>query len=55
MEGSIVKTMKVGKSVVHICSDYFAQTAEEANKVLEDMHEAGWAIIDKKSELEEAV
>jgi len=53
-QGNIVKTYRLGKTIVHVCSDHFAKTEEEKKKVIREMHLAGWAIwngiLNKKSE-----
>lgn len=46
-ESTIVKTYQLGNTKVQICCDHFAKTPEEAEKVIKDMHVAGWAIIDE--------
>lgn len=45
LEPEIVETYKFGGSTVHICSNYFAKTPEEAQRVLDNFHAAGWKIV----------
>jgi hypothetical protein len=50
LEPIIVETYQFGGSTVHICSNYFAKTPEEKERVLKDFHAAGWKIIRKIQE-----
>lgn len=45
-EGNIVYTTKIGNTTIRICDDFVARTPEEIEKVLDEMHAAGWAIIE---------
>jgi hypothetical protein len=44
---NIVHTYQIGRSTVHIASNYFAKTSEEVEKVLKEYHAAGWRIVDQ--------
>jgi len=46
-EPNIVKTYQYGNTTVRIASNAFAKTPEEKEKVIRDMHMAGWAIIEE--------
>lgn len=41
----IVQTYQYGKTTVHIASNSFVKTPEEKERVIREMHMAGWAII----------
>lgn len=45
LEPEIVETYKFGGSTVHICSNYFAKTPEETQRVLDNFHAVGWKIV----------
>lgn len=45
-QGNIVHTIQEGNTTIHICDDSFAKTPEDVDRILEDMHAAGWAIIE---------
>lgn len=49
-KGKIVQTYHIGKSTVHIMDTYFAQSQDEIEKVLDDMHEVGWLIAQEGGE-----
>lgn len=53
--GNIVETYQFGRTTVHICSDSFVKTPEEVERVLDEMHDAGWIIIEKLIERGEEV
>jgi|GEM_PF-1216655 len=46
-EPNIVKVYHYGNTTVRIASNAFARTPEEKEKVIHDMHMAGWAIIEE--------
>jgi len=48
------KTLKIGKTVIHIVAPP-PMTEEEVDRVLDDYHKAGWAIIDEMLEKEEGI
>lgn len=45
-QGNIVQTMQIGNTTIHICDDCIVDTPEKAERVLDDLYAAGWAIID---------
>lgn len=45
-EGNIVYTTQIGNTTIRICDDFCARTPEEVEKVLDDFHAAGWAIVE---------
>jgi len=45
-EGNVGYTIQIGNTTIRICDDFCARTPEEIEKVLEEMHAAGWAIIE---------
>lgn len=45
-EGNIVYTTQIGNTMIRICDDFCARTPEEVEKVLDDFHAAGWAIVE---------
>lgn len=47
LEPVIVETYKFGGSTVHIGSNYFAQTPEEVQRVLDNFQAVGWKIVRK--------
>ncbi len=44
---NIVETYQYGKTTVRIASNAFVKTHEEKEKVIREMHMAGWAIIEE--------
>ncbi|WP_144940175.1 hypothetical protein [Paenibacillus sp. 32O-W] len=54
-KGNIVETYQIGKTTVHICDDHVAKTQEEIEKVIDEMHTAGWKIIESAAEKGEAI
>lgn len=49
-EPNIVETYQFGKATVHIASNSFVKTEAEKEKVLHDLHMAGWAIFRETQE-----
>lgn len=45
-DGNVVHTVMIGNTTIRICDDFFARTPEEIERVIDDMHAAGWAIIE---------
>lgn len=54
-QGNIVETLRLGGTTIHICDDYFAETPEEIEKILDDYHAAAWAIVNTEAAKGEAV
>lgn len=54
-EGNIVETYQIGQSIVYICDDHVAKTQDEIEKVINDMHAAGWKIIEGAAAKGEAI
>lgn len=52
---NIVKTLQIGNATVHIADNFCARTPEEIDKVLNEYHAAGWAIVDELVERGEEV
>jgi hypothetical protein len=47
LQGNVVYTTKIGNTTIRFCDDFCAKTPEEVEKVLDEMHAAGWAIIER--------
>lgn len=47
---NIVETYKLGNATIHICDNFIRTDPAEIEKVLDDFHAAGWAIIDELRE-----
>jgi hypothetical protein len=47
LQGNIVDTRVIGGTTLHICSDYFATTPDEVEKVLDNLHRAAWEVISR--------
>ncbi|MCL6558543.1 MAG: hypothetical protein K6U74_07020 [Firmicutes bacterium] len=45
-DGNVVFTTRIGNTTIRICDDFCARTSEEIERVLDDMHAAGWAIVE---------
>jgi len=54
-QGNVVETFRIGGTTINICDDFFAQDEYEVEKVLDDLHAAGWAIINDLAAKGEAV
>ncbi|UOK65310.1 hypothetical protein MT997_13775 [Paenibacillus sp. OVF10] len=49
--GNVVETYQFGETTVHICDDFIVQTPSQIAKVIRQMHEVGWDILqNQKSE-----
>jgi len=45
--GNVIETMQFGNVTIHVCDDCIAQTPEAIEKVLDEFHAAGWAIVEE--------
>ena len=52
LDGNVVETYKIGQTTIRICDDYVAQTPEEIDRILDDFHAVGWAIIESRQRSE---
>lgn len=55
VEPNIVQTYQLGNTKVQIADNFVARTPEEIEKVLNNLHNAGWKIIDELIEKGEDV